>query len=360
MKLFPPSAFVQLEFDKIKALLSAYCQTHYAGLKVAELAIHTQKEAVELELSQTQEYRQLIQQSIYFPNDYVLNLENELKLLAIPGAVLTGEQILQIRKLAESIEKIFRWFDHERQQLYKSMANVIGGTSYKKAIKEMIDFVLDDQGQVKDSASPELKSIRMDLYRKRNDLRRLFDRIVSRLNKQGFLAEIEESFMNGRKVLAVFAEQKRSVKGILHGESDSRKTAFVEPEETIELNNRIYELEIDEKKEVYRILRELMGKLSPFAPLLSAWHVIIGEYDFIRAKAKLAIDINGEFPLITDRSQIHLVNAHHPLLYLYNQKLSKPTIPVTLSLDDDQRILVISGPNAGGKTVTMKTVGFCK
>jgi len=222
----------------------------------------------------------------------------------------------------------------------------------------LIDFVLDENGQVKDNASDELKNIRMNLYRKRNELRRVFDKIVTRLNKQGHLADIEESFMNGRRVLAVFAEQKRTVKGILHSESDSRKTAFVEPEETIELNNLVYELEGDEKKEVYRILKELTEKLSVYASLLSGWHTVVGEFDFIRAKAKLAVDIKGEYPLLTDKAHIHLVQAYHPLLYLYNQRSHKPTIPITITLDESQRILVISGPNAGGKTVTMKTVGL--
>jgi DNA mismatch repair protein MutS2 len=198
----------------------------------------------------------------------------------------------------------------------------------------------------------------MSLYRKRNELRRLFDKIVAKMNKQGHLAEIEESFMNGRRVLAVFAEQKRTVKGILHGESDSRKTAFVEPEETIELNNIIYELEADEKKEVYRILRELTAKLSVYASLLAAWHTVVGEFDFIRAKAKLAAEIKGEYPSVIDKAQVHLAEAYHPLLYLYNKRTGKPTIPVSITLDDSKRILVISGPNAGGKTVTMKTIGL--
>jgi DNA mismatch repair protein MutS2 len=181
---------------------------------------------------------------------------------------------------------------------------------------------------------------------------------VAKLNKQGYLAEIEESFMNGRKVVAVFAEQKRTVKGILHGESDSRKTAFVEPEETIELNNDVSELENAERKEVYRILRELTARLSSYASLLTVYHTVIGEYDFIRAKAKLATEINGEYPAVVDKAHIHLVQAYHPLLYLYNQRTNKPTVPVTITLDDAKRILVISGPNAGGKTVTLKTVGL--
>jgi len=358
MKLFPESAYLQLEFDKIKALLEEHCQTEYAQSKAAQLRIHTRKEYIDTELKQTHEYRQLIQHSIYFPNDHILNLANELKLLGIPGAVLSGEQFMEIRKLTESIGKIFRWFDHERKASYSALAQVIKDTYYEKAIIEMIDAVLDIQGQVKDNASDELRSIRQNLYRKRNELRRLFERIISRLNKQGYLAEIEESFMNGRKVVAIYAEHKRTVKGILHGESDSRKTSFIEPEETIGLNNEVYELENDERKEIYRILRELTARLSVYASLLSIYHTVIGEYDFTRAKAKLAGDINGEYPLVSDKSGVHLVQACHPLLYLYNLKSGKPTIPVSITLDDTGRILVISGPNAGGKTVTLKTVGL--
>lgn len=358
MKLYPESASVQLEFNKIKELLVNYCQAEHARDKAQQLRIHTRKEFIELELRQSHEYRQLMVNGIYFPNDYILNLAKELKLLSIPGAVLSGEQFMQLRKLAESMEKIFRWFDSERRIAYDGLAKVIDGTYYEKVIIELIDDVLDDYGQVKDNASEELKNIRLSLYRKRNELRRLFEKIVSKLNKAGYLADIEESFMSGRRVVAIFAEQKRTVKGILHGESDSRKTAFVEPEETIELNNQVHELENAERKEVYRILRELTTKLSVYATLLTNYHSVIGEYDFIRAKAKLGIEIRGEYPVLTDKSHIQLVEAYHPLLYLYNQKTGKTTIPVSITLDDNKRILVISGPNAGGKTVTMKTIGL--
>jgi DNA mismatch repair protein MutS2 len=358
MKLYPESAHLQLEFDKVKTLLANYCQTEYANAKAQNLRIHTRKEFIDIELKQSHEYRQLLQHGIYFPNDYILNLARELKLLSVPGAVLNGEELLQIRKLAESMERIFRWFNAERKTAHGALARVIADTYYEKVIIQMIDEVLDADGQVKDNASGELKSIRGNLYRKRNELRRMFEKIVSRLNKQGYLAEIEESFMNGRRVVAVFAEQKRTVKGILHGESDSRKTAFVEPEETIELNNQVSELENDERKEVYRILRELTGRLSAYSSLLNTYHDIVGEYDFIRAKAKLAADMKGEYPSVADKGHVHLVEAYHPLLYLYNQRTHKTTIPVTITLDDSKRILVISGPNAGGKTVTLKTVGL--
>jgi DNA mismatch repair protein MutS2 len=358
MKVYPDSALVQLEFDKIKELLHEKCRTEYARTKAIELRVHTRKDFIERELKQTHEFRQLVQNAIYFPNDYVLNLQKELQLLSIEGSLLIGEQLVDIRKMAESMEKIFRWFDPERREAYSGLAEVIQDTYYEKKIKELIDEVVDDSGSIKDNASEELSAIRMGLYRKRNELRKVFDKIVHRLNKQGYLADIEESFLNGRRVLAVFAEQKRTVKGILHGESDSRRTTFIEPEETIDLNNDIHELEISERKEVYRILRELTKRLRQYAPLLSVYHAILGEYDFIRAKAAFAIDIHGEYPVLADKAHVHLVKAFHPLLYLYNKRSGKATIPVDLTLDEKARILVISGPNAGGKTVTMKTVGL--
>ncbi len=266
MKLYPESAAVQLEFDKVKNLLFEKCHSEYAKEKALHLRIHTRKEFIERELKQSHEYKQLIENALYFPSDYVLNLSKDLKLLSIPGAMLAGDQLISIRKLATSIEKLFRWFDNERRTTYPALAMIIAETYYEKKILALVDEVIDEAGVVKDNASAELQSIRMNLYRKRNELRRVFDRLINKLNKQGYLADIEESFMNGRRVVAVFAEQKRTVKGIYHGESDSRRTTFIEPEETIELNNQLHELESSERREVYRILKELTNRLSVYAP----------------------------------------------------------------------------------------------
>ena len=358
MKLFPESASHQLEFDKIKDLLTAHCRSEYARKKAAELRIHTHKKFIEPQLLQTHEYKLLFENHLYFPDDAVLNLSRELKLLSIEGSILSGEQFLQIKKLTNAIQQIFRWFSEDRKVSYPSLALIIEETYFEKTIPKLIDEVLDEYGIVKDSASEKLASIRMSLYKKRTELKRVFDRIVSKLKKQGYLTDIEESFINGRKVLAVFAEQKRMVKGILHGESDSRRTSFIEPEETTHLNNDIFSLENDERKEVNIILQKLTSKMRSYFPLLNIYHEIIGEYDFIRAKARLALDYNGNLPALYDKAIVKLVNAVHPLLFIYNEKLKKRTIPVNLSLDDKNRILVISGPNAGGKTVTLKTCGL--
>ncbi len=358
IRYFPESALGQLEFDKIRDLLAEKCRSVYGKEKAATLRIHTRVEFIQVELKRTSEFKSLLEQGQYFPNEDSLYLTREIKLLSLSGAVLSGEQFLQIRKLADALKQIFHWFDRERRLAYAALASVIKDSYYEKAIIQFIDEILEESGQVKDKASPELAEIRMSLYRKRNELRRLFDRIVAKLNKSGFVAETEEAFLNGRRVIALFAEHKRQVKGILHGESDSRKTSFIEPEETIGLNNEIFSLEHAESREVNRILRDLTTRLSVYAPLLAVYHDIVGEYDFIHGKARLALDIQGIHPNIQDGSHIHLIKAFHPLLFLYHRKSQKPTIPVNLKLDDKNRILVISGPNAGGKTVTMKTVGL--
>jgi DNA mismatch repair protein MutS2 len=358
MKFFPENTLQQLEFDKIKDLIVVHSRNDYAKNRIQQLRIHTKKDFIEQDLFQTNEFKIILDSGVYFPNDFNQNINRELKILSIPGAMLTGEQFLWIRKLSDNTAHIFRWFDVERREQNPYLSKIIAGSYFEKQIRIMIDEVLDDVGMVKDNASPELASIRMNLYRKRNELRRVFDRIVNKLNKLGYLADIEESFMNGRRVLAVFAEQKRMIKGILHSESDSRRTTFIEPEETTGLNNDIFSLENEEAKEINRILRKLTEHLSAYAQLLSSYYQIAGEFEFVRAKAKFAQEIGGQLPLIQDKAISKLFQAYHPLLFLYNKRLEKPTIPVTLTLDENHRILVISGPNAGGKTVTLKTVGL--
>ncbi|PSL23792.1 endonuclease MutS2 [Chitinophaga ginsengisoli] len=358
MKYFPDSALVQLEFDKVQALLKEHCKTELGKQMADDLRLHTHIDYVRTALQQAHEYKQLTLLQEHFPNDYVLNLKNELRMLGIQGAVLSGEQIMLLRKLAESMHSIVRFFDHDRRVQYAGLFSVITHTHYEKKITALIDEVLDENGDIRDNATPELAKIRMSLFRKRNELRRAFDRVLSKLSKLGYLADTEEAFLNGRRVVAVYAENKRMVKGIQHGESDTRRTSFIEPEETIELNNDVMSLEREESKEVYKILRTLTAALSQHAQLLNNYHEILGLYDFIRGKARLALDMDGNYPMLTPHAQVHLVEAYHPLLLLYNRRNQKPTIPVNLTLDKDSHILVISGPNAGGKTVTMKTVGL--
>lgn len=358
MRVYPENALTQLEFDKITTILLGHCQTNIGKELVEEMRIHTHLKYIQSSLRQTEEYKYIKSANQYFPTDFVLDIRKDLKLLGIPGAQLTGEQWLLVRRLVDHIGNLYKWFDAERKQAYANLFEVIGESYYEKVIIESIDDIIDDRGNVKDNASDELAKIRMQLYKKRQELRRIFDKVIHKLAKAGYTADIDESFSNGRRVVAVFSEYKRQVKGFLHGESDSRKTAFIEPEETIELNNELYGLEQDEQREVQRVLRLLTATLSPYSTLLLSYIQMVGIFDFIRSKAILAIDMNAHMPMVQNNATSQLIDAYHPLLYLYNKVSGKKTIPVNLHLDDEARILIISGPNAGGKTVSMKTLGL--
>lgn len=357
LQLYPAQALDQLEFNKIRQLLIQKCRTDAARRRVEDLRFHTRLEYVEMALQQTLEYKSTLNGSDYFPNDFTRNVERELKLLSITNAILKGDELLAFRNLAVCIRDILNWFKNH-DQMFPQLRALAEKISYEKEIPLIINAVIDDSGQVRDNASQALMQIRTDLDRTRQQLRKTFEGILRKLNKQGYLADISESFLSGRRTVAVFAEHKRIVKGILHGESDSSKTVFIEPEETIELNNEVSSLERAEHREIQRILAQTTSQLSAYQPQLETYYHLTGLYDFIRAKALLAQDLNADMPRLSQHPVTDLVKAVHPLLLLHNKSAGKPTIPLNVTLDRQNRILMISGPNAGGKTVSMKTVGL--
>ena len=354
---YPAQAQDQLEFNKIKQLLSQQCRTDAARKRVEALKLHSRYDYVAMALQQTLEYKSTLESHDHFPNDFTRNVERELKYLAITGAILKGEELLAFRNLALNIKDILQWFKNH-DQLYPQLRALAEKITYEKEIVQIITAVIDDSGNVKDNASRALMDIRMDLDKTRAQLRKTFEGILRKLNKQGYLADISESFLSGRRTVAVFAEHKRIVKGILHGESDTARTVFIEPEETIELNNEVSALERAEHKEIQRILAQTTAQLSAYQPQLDSYYHLSGLYDFIRAKALLAAELNATMPRLSPHPSVQLVKAMHPLLFLHNKRAGKPTIPLTVNLDRKERILMISGPNAGGKTVSMKTVGL--
>jgi len=357
MLLYPANAIEALEFNKICALLKQKCRSDLSRRHVDELRFHTHVDYVRPELEQANEFKTILQSSDFFPNDFTDNIQRELALLGIAGSVLNGEQLLSLQHLAFNTRDILLWFK-KNNEFFPALRAICSNTEYEKKIAELISAVIDDNGMVRDTASRELAQIRAEINSKRHELRRAFEGIIRKLGKQGYLADISEGFLNGRRVAAVQAEYKRIVKGILHGESDTQRTVFIEPEETIELNNEIFSQERAEAREVHKILLQATASLSQHHQLLNAYYQLSGIYDLIRAKALLAIDINGVMPILSPHPGFELIKAYHPLLYLHNKQAGKATIPLNLKLDRQQRILIISGPNAGGKTVSMKTVGL--
>jgi DNA mismatch repair protein MutS2 len=357
MHLYPAHAAEALEFNKICQLLKTKCRTDAARERVENLRFHTKLEYVERALQQAEEFKHILKGSDYFPNDFTRNVEKELKLLSVKNAVLSGEQLISFQQLAITIRDILLWFKRHNE-IFPHLRGLTEKITYEKEIAVIVSSVLDEMGQVRDNASRELMQIRSQLSSMRQEARKQFEGVIRKLNKAGYLADIAESFLNGRRVVAVLAEHKRIVKGILHGESESQKTVFIEPEETIALNNEIFSLERAEAREIQRILAEATAALSVYHPQLEAYYHLCGLLDFIRAKGLLANDMKAEMPRLSAHPGLQLVKAYHPLLLLHNQHQGKPTVPLNITLDRTNRLLIISGPNAGGKTVSMKTVGL--
>lgn len=357
LQFYPEQALERLEFEKVRVLLLARCRTVFAQKAANNIKFHTKKEYLEEALEQVNEYKQTLGGSDVFPNDFTKDITSALKLLRIEGAVLKGDDFVDLSRLTLTVRDILLWLKRQNG-LYLRLEAIAIPVIYQKEILKTINETIDDSGMVRDSASQELMQIRHDIEKKRVQLRKVFEGIVRKLGKQGYLADISESFMNGRRTVAVVAEQKRIVKGIMHGESESGKTVFIEPEETIELNNELASLEREEGREVYRILKQLTAELSIFHEDFEAYLEMVGIYDYIRAKALLARDMDASMPSISPHPGTHLIKAYHPLLLLHNKAQGKPTFPLTISINKDNRILMISGPNAGGKTVSMKTIGL--
>lgn len=354
---YPEQAIQQLEFDKVIALLEKFCRSDEAKHKATHLRFHTKVEYLQQELEQTLEFKGSLSSNDLFPINFVKNIKKELKLLSIENSLLQGVDLNALRDLTLNIRDIFLWFKRQGE-IYNRLFEVMEGIEYIKEIPALIQPIVDDNGHVRDNASPELLQIRNELQGARQRLRKQFESVVRKLAKQGYLADITESFLNGRRVVAIGAEHKRIVKGIMHGESDTARTVFVEPEETIALNNEVDALERDEKKEVMKVLAATTALLRPYHEHFIAYYKVLNTFEFIRAKACLAIDMQADMPIIHNAPQVKLVDAFHPLLFLYNQAQKKDTVPLNLELDKKERILIISGPNAGGKTVAMKTVGL--
>jgi len=338
-------------------LVAQYCRSESAKQLALALEPMTEVQDVRKHLLHVKDYRQITITGSHFPLDYVADLSKELSLLAITDAVLEPESFTKIKRMALCIEGVFRFFT-ANGGLYPHLESIVSGIYYEKNIVVLINGVFDENGNIKDNASKELLDIRSRLIKKRSELSRAFAQILQRFSKLGILTDSGQSIRNGRKVVSIVAESKRQVGGIIHDESDSGKTAFVEPAETVQLNNEIFELERAEEREVYRILRELTAYLSAYRQLIESYQSVLTKYDLIQAKAKFANDLNASYPILSDKPVINLLKAVHPLLYLHQRKINKTTIPLTIKLNEENRILVISGPNAGGKTICLKTVGL--
>jgi len=354
--------YTKLEFDKILELLHEKCNSVLGQQYVERIKIVADVNRITEQLQQAYEFKQLeMFEEQGFPTDNYIDITSELKLLAINNSVLTEEQVFKVYKILQAILSVLQYFmgaNNEKTERYPTIYALLKEVEVDKNLINKIKKILDEDGRIRSNASPELAHIRKVIVSRYRDLDRKFAALIREYQNNSWLTDTAESVRNGRRVLSVVAEHKRKVKGIVHDESSTGSTTFIEPDGTLQINNEIVELRQAEKREIYRILTVLTADLRPYETNFQKFQRLLGLLDFIRAKALLAIDINAHKPTISNDRSIEIFNARHPLLFLKNKPLKKATIPLSLSLNLGDRLLVVSGPNAGGKSVLLKTVGL--
>ncbi|MEM9051213.1 MAG: DNA mismatch repair protein MutS, partial [Bacteroidota bacterium] len=357
MKYYPENTLQRFEFQKVIAQVEKRCDSDRAKRYAEELRPVDEVDTISRLLEETSEAKDIAENGIYFPEIAFPNISRELGMLEIDNAVLEGQQLIKLRKVAEVAATVIRFLG-EKKELYPRLRGIVEGLYASKELISMIDEVLEPNGFVKTSASKELGRARKALAEAKQKANKAFEAAVRKYKKLGWLRDYEESVYNDRRVLAVTAENKRKIDGTLHGNSESGNTSFVEPANLVNLNNDVAEARQWEKREEYRILRELTHNLRAYKAILESYENALGFLDFTFAKARYATHLGANKPLISREKDVDIIQAYHPVLLEQNRSEGKSTIPMNLALDHNKRILVISGPNAGGKSVSLKTYGL--
>ena len=349
----------RLSFDKIRDLVAAETTNRLAERMVGEMAFGSNCERICRELRQTEEFRQILLMENSFPSQDFFDLSDELTRLKVGGTVIDPEALVDLKASLHTITSCLRFFAADNGEKYPELTALAQRIELDANILKRLDKIVDDKGEIYDDASPALLEIRRQMTRKRSEVDAQIGRSLSRAKREGWAPEnAEVTIRNGRLVIPMLDTHRRKMKGLIHDESATRQTAFLEPAEVVELNNDLRELEFAERHEIQKILAAFTDYIRPQLPQLTNAYWLLARIDFIRAKARFALSINAVMPVVNDRPMMGWIDARHPLLYLNHRAQGKEVVPFSLTLDGDKRILVISGPNAGGKSVCLKAVGL--
>ena len=345
-----------LEFDKVKRLVAEYCFSDGGRSWCLQLTPSVEMTAMQQELLAVNEYVLSFEQ-IAIPGVQAEEVQIEIGRLKINNAVLESESLMKINSLCKGINHLIQ-FLQKQEEFYPTLKSRLAHIEVDPTVSELIESILTPQGEVRSSASPELASIRRKMGTIRKEIERNFSSDLAKYRDAGMLDDTKETYINGRRVLAVPAEFKRRVKGTLFGTSNSGKLAYIEPSSNAILNNDLAYLIQEEKNEIYRILQELCRELRVHVDLIQAWQYALIDWDTIQARARFAKQIGACLPELVNAPMFELKEAYHPLLLLENKASKATTLPQSIRLSEQKRIMVISGPNAGGKSITLKTVGL--
>lgn len=357
MILFDEQTAEDLDFKDICNQLIDFCYGDTAKKRFQDLQPLKNLKSADYQLSLTDELLRIREEAIRFPRLEFKELLYELKILGKQGAILELESIIKILDASRLVNDLLR-FTQKNSANFPLLSELIQQAEFTTEIVEAIERILDNKQRVKDNATEELFRIRMSINSTRKQITKNFDIALKRMRAKGYLAETNEGLINDRRVLSIVSSYKRQVKGKILGSSNTGFLTYIEPEETESLNFELEQLLDDERKEIKRIFKVLTDQIQNQLPLIESYQNVLTNLDFIQSKVKYAQLINGIKPALIDESYIEMTNAFHPLLWLKNEELKKTTLPQTIRMDKFSRMLVISGPNAGGKSITLKTVGL--
>jgi DNA mismatch repair protein MutS2 len=355
-KFTDQQTLTELEFPLILSRLEEYAVSENAKNILTNLVPTNQFQSIILNLGTVSERLDIRQSNMVFPAMDFESLDVELKILGIVDSAISIEGIFRIKRASELVNALLKFF--EKNTVFPKLHSLVSSCHYTEEIIRPIEKVMDPRGKIKDDASPLLLEIRTEIKKIRNQINRNFEKEMRRLVKEGVLGETYEGFIHERRVLTVQATYKRKVPGNILGSSKTGSLTYIEPQINASLNNELAWLIDDEKKEIYRILQALTKVLRGFFPLINDYQKALVALDVVNAKAKLADEMNAILPEICDDLTLDWKDAVHPILRWNNQKNKKNTVAQTLRLSNKQRMLVISGPNAGGKSITLKTCGL--
>lgn len=360
--IYPSNFEEKIGFVHLRRMLADKCLCPLGADKCRTMSFAFNYERVKTKLIQTSEMLQILRQQVELPIDNLHDMTPYLKQIKVEGSYLQADQLYKLKTSLETIRKVHDFFmtkDDDDKFVYPSLAEEFLSMSMFPQIISAIDRILNKFGEVKDTASPVLAEIRKSLMSVSNSISSVMRRVIDRAVSDGILEkDASPSVRDGRLVVPVVSMMKRKINGIVHDESSTGKTVYIEPAEVVEANNRLRELQNQERREVIKILTDVSGMIRPYIPDMLTSYSLLGTFDFIRAKALIADELGGEMPILEHRPELEWYHAVHPILLHSLKKQGREVVPLNIKLNKNSRILIISGPNAGGKSVCLKTVGM--
>ncbi len=359
MNIYPDNFENKIGFDKIRELLFSRCLSEMGKEHTADCHFSSDPQLIVKQLDETVEFQRIIRDELNFPTGYFIDMRSVLRKSRILGTFLEVFELFDLKRSLETVRAIANFFKEKEQEIFPQLYLVVRDIQIFPFLYDKIDQILSKNGTIKDNASPELVKIRREILSLQSGVSKIMAKILKHAQAEGLVEkEVTVSIRDGRAVIPVISSNKRKMKGIVHDESATGRTSYIEPEEIVETNNRIRELESAERREIVRILTKFTDELRPYADDLERSYEILGILDFIRAKALWSNESKSVKPMMVPHPELNWLDARHPLLERNLNRENRKIVPLNIRLTKEDRILLISGPNAGGKSVCLKTVGL--